>query len=457
MELCSGNSHVSEQEGQGTASNQCYNRLPAHYGVVGPNASPDETAAYYMYQYKILLCTKDHSHDWGACPYAHEKENARRRDPSKHKYSSCICPNAKKPEGCPNGITCQYAHTLFEYWLHPQRFRTQMCRSGASCQRSLCFFAHSAEELRTPGSTHEYQVLLQRTAATMPPPGPTALAAVPEVSSLRGLPPQANLHVSSDMAQAAAAAAWPLGVDESSSSFSSQASRIVMGPGVASAAGSRSASETDMSILQGLSSPLVILPAQGQQQLLASPAALLQLQQQQELQRRQARYMELQLQLQLKQQQDNARAAFLQLELQKQQAVAAAAAGTYPALGEVSAAGFSGLNPAVDIAISSGLGPLGCDSLSQGLVSSALAAAVISSGGQTLLPSGQLLTTNMRDALPSIAPAAIRGLPTMSLPEVAFMSGPSGLSSSNNVLVSSESLLGNRLDLAQGKHVQSWM
>jgi hypothetical protein len=35
-----------------------------------------------------------------------------------------------------------------EYWLHPQRYRTTLCRDGASCHRSVCFFAHGLEQLR---------------------------------------------------------------------------------------------------------------------------------------------------------------------------------------------------------------------------------------------------------------------------------------------------------------------
>lgn len=106
-------------------------------------------AWFFMYCYKVLLCPKRYSHDWGACPYAHNNESARRRDPQRFSYSSCICPNTGKGE-CLNGPQCRYAHTLFEYWLHPARFRTQMCKSGAGCKRALCFFAHSQNELRQP-------------------------------------------------------------------------------------------------------------------------------------------------------------------------------------------------------------------------------------------------------------------------------------------------------------------
>lgn len=50
---------------------------------------------------------------------------------------------------CPRGDACPYAHNVFEYWLHPSRYRTQMCKDGAGCTRRICFFAHAPQELRT--------------------------------------------------------------------------------------------------------------------------------------------------------------------------------------------------------------------------------------------------------------------------------------------------------------------
>ena len=49
---------------------------------------------------------------------------------------------------CPRGDSCPYAHNVFEYWLHPSRYRTQLCKDGAACARRICFFAHSPLELR---------------------------------------------------------------------------------------------------------------------------------------------------------------------------------------------------------------------------------------------------------------------------------------------------------------------
>ena len=44
----------------------------------------------------------------------------------------------------------QYAHSTFEYWLHPTRYRTQLCKDLGNCRRETCFFAHRPEELRIP-------------------------------------------------------------------------------------------------------------------------------------------------------------------------------------------------------------------------------------------------------------------------------------------------------------------
>jgi hypothetical protein len=43
---------------------------------------------------------------------------------------------------CGRGVDCPFAHSVYEYWLHPTRFRTQMCKKGNQCNRTLCFFAH---------------------------------------------------------------------------------------------------------------------------------------------------------------------------------------------------------------------------------------------------------------------------------------------------------------------------
>ena len=55
-------------------------------------------------------------------------------------------------QSCARGDACPYAHNVFEYWLHPTRYRTQLCNDGEKCARKICFFAHTLEELRVPAN-----------------------------------------------------------------------------------------------------------------------------------------------------------------------------------------------------------------------------------------------------------------------------------------------------------------
>lgn len=99
---------------------------------------------------KVIPCTKRFVHDWTICPFAHAGEKAVRRDPRLHNYTGIACPDMKKTGSCIRGEKCPYAHNVFEYWLHPTRYRTQLCNDGPTCRRGICFFAHSLEELRVP-------------------------------------------------------------------------------------------------------------------------------------------------------------------------------------------------------------------------------------------------------------------------------------------------------------------
>ncbi|OMO52252.1 Zinc finger, CCCH-type [Corchorus olitorius] len=102
---------------------------------------------FRMYAYKIKRCTRLRSHDWTECPYAHRGEKAQRRDPRKFPYTAIACP-AFRTGKCPKGDGCEFAHGVFEYWLHPARYRTRACNAGRFCQRKVCFFAHTPEQLR---------------------------------------------------------------------------------------------------------------------------------------------------------------------------------------------------------------------------------------------------------------------------------------------------------------------
>ncbi|MCO5571270.1 hypothetical protein L7F22_025008 [Adiantum nelumboides] len=102
---------------------------------------------FRMYSFKIRPCSRAYSHDWTECPFAHPGENARRRDPRRYHYSCVPCPDFRKG-ACSQGDTCEYAHGVFECWLHPAQYRTRLCKDGVECNRKVCFFAHKAEELR---------------------------------------------------------------------------------------------------------------------------------------------------------------------------------------------------------------------------------------------------------------------------------------------------------------------
>lgn len=110
----------------------------------GAYASDD----FRMYSFKVRACSRAYSHDWTECPFVHPGENARRRDPRKYHYSCVPCPEFKKGAGCRRGDMCEYAHGVFESWLHPAQYRTRLCKDGVGCARRVCFFAHTAEELR---------------------------------------------------------------------------------------------------------------------------------------------------------------------------------------------------------------------------------------------------------------------------------------------------------------------
>ncbi|XP_074583955.1 zinc finger CCCH domain-containing protein 24-like [Curcuma longa] len=105
------------------------------------------TDEFRMFSFKIRPCSRAYSHDWTECPFVHPGENARRRDPRKYHYSCVPCPDFRKGS-CRRGDLCEYAHGVFECWLHPMQYRTRLCKDGTNCSRQVCFFAHTIEELR---------------------------------------------------------------------------------------------------------------------------------------------------------------------------------------------------------------------------------------------------------------------------------------------------------------------
>ncbi|GKU92130.1 hypothetical protein SLEP1_g5898 [Rubroshorea leprosula] len=126
------------------------------------------TDEFRMYTFKVKPCSRAYSHDWTECPFVHPGENARRRDPRKYPYSCVPCPEFRKGS-CPKGDACEYAHGVFESWLHPAQYRTRLCKDEVGCNRKVCFFAHKPEELRP---------VYASTGSAMPSPRSAAVCAV---------------------------------------------------------------------------------------------------------------------------------------------------------------------------------------------------------------------------------------------------------------------------------------
>ncbi|MCO5554483.1 hypothetical protein L7F22_008012 [Adiantum nelumboides] len=122
---------------------------------------------FCMYEFKVRRCMRGRSHDWTECPYAHPGEKARRRDPRCFNYSGTACPDFRRGT-CRKGDSCELSHGVFESWLHPARFRTQLCKDGKACKRRVCFFAHSPSQLRlsSPESLNSDQFSVKVPLAT---------------------------------------------------------------------------------------------------------------------------------------------------------------------------------------------------------------------------------------------------------------------------------------------------
>ncbi|KAI3760399.1 hypothetical protein L1987_50794 [Smallanthus sonchifolius] len=139
------------------------------------------TDEFRMYAFKIKPCSRAYSHDWTECPFVHPGENARRRDPRKYHYSCVPCPEFRKGS-CRQGDNCEYAHGIFECWLHPAQYRTRLCKDEIGCNRKVCFFAHKPEELRPLHPSTGSAVLSPRSLSDISSIGPFS----PGASSPRG-------------------------------------------------------------------------------------------------------------------------------------------------------------------------------------------------------------------------------------------------------------------------------
>eukprot|EP00887_Chlorella_sp_A99_P000611 scaffold5.g611.t1 len=135
------------------------------------------TDDFRMHRFKIEVCPRlSEMHDWTSCPFQHPGEKARRRDPRLYRYQGVPCPDFRKGV-CKRGDACTFAHGVFECWLHPSRYRTQLCKEGAACKRSVCFCAHSVDQLREP------KMLLEDGPCASQPGSPRGPLGLPEDSN----------------------------------------------------------------------------------------------------------------------------------------------------------------------------------------------------------------------------------------------------------------------------------
>ena len=160
-----GDAHKSAFEGQverhnsSKSFNHCHHtRLASSKSALVTNVSDLEmmdgvdygSSHFRMFHYKVDTCPhEDCIHDMDACPYVHPGDKSRRRNPGLVSYQPVPCPHFRKGN-CRLGDVCPLSHGVFECWLHPSKYRTQLCTEGSKCGRDLCFFAHSVEELREP-------------------------------------------------------------------------------------------------------------------------------------------------------------------------------------------------------------------------------------------------------------------------------------------------------------------
>ncbi|CAA3028851.1 zinc finger CCCH domain-containing 2-like [Olea europaea subsp. europaea] len=130
-----------------SAEDGLFQRFLPYNNVDDDDADPYSSDRFRMYEFKVRKCTRSRSHDWTDCPFAHPGEKARRRDPRRYHYSGTVCEEFRKGH-CSKGDNCEFAHGVFECWLHPTRYRTEACKDGKNCKRKVCFFAHSTKQLR---------------------------------------------------------------------------------------------------------------------------------------------------------------------------------------------------------------------------------------------------------------------------------------------------------------------
>ena len=151
-----------------TTTNKDYSDLAQTEDI---NAGVFATDDFRMYSFKVNPCSRAYTHDWTECPFAHPGENARRRDPRRVPYSCVPCPDFRRdPAACRKGDACEYAHGVFESWLHPAQYRTRLCKDEVGCPRRICFFAHGARQLRAVNPSAASMASPSPSSSSSPPP-----------------------------------------------------------------------------------------------------------------------------------------------------------------------------------------------------------------------------------------------------------------------------------------------
>jgi len=118
-------------------------------------ASPHQSSCY-----KVLACSRRTPHDWKTCPFVHPGEHGRRRPLAVANYrpatrrTTCLrCVWVCCVYGSVGGLAsalclpatlthhCQPpTHLQTQMWLHPDRYRTQICIQGTACTRKVCAY-----------------------------------------------------------------------------------------------------------------------------------------------------------------------------------------------------------------------------------------------------------------------------------------------------------------------------
>jgi len=116
-------------------------------------------SAFELGKFRTTWCSKRYDHDCSLCGFAHVEINRGwlRRDPAVHRYCDEMCPKVysvppgSEMEGCifnacPNGVKCEFAHSLEEVQYHPNQYKTKVCPdhvAGKTCDlRDICPFSH---------------------------------------------------------------------------------------------------------------------------------------------------------------------------------------------------------------------------------------------------------------------------------------------------------------------------